>query len=144
LSEHPIIQVSTSLRGEGQVVGRFSSEDDIMAADVLLDALHRASIVGKMKSIAESMKDNPSGVELIQRELGGVVVENHSTPQAYTPVATPVPTGPQGSCNQGTRGPHAMACKHCGGPIGERKQLGNFTGHQCLVNNSQCKPTWCN
>lgn len=143
MSEHPIIQISTALRGEGQVVVRVSSEDDVMTADTLLSALQGA-ITGKMNTLAQMMKESPNGIELIKQELGGVPIANYPPPLPPAPMAPTVQAVASTPCNQGTRGPHAMACKHCAGPIGERKQLGNFTGHQCQVPGSQCKPTWCN
>lgn len=152
MSEHPIIQISTSLRGEGQVVARVSSVDDLATADEILDAMN-AVILGKMNALASSLKEEPQAVQMIQEAFNAVPIAPSAfpTPQAQaTTQAFPAPSN-GGPCSLGTKGTHAMACRSCAGPIGPRKQMGQFMGHSCLTNPKDnrtnpdgCGATWCN
>lgn len=145
----PILQFSTALRGEPQGVLRISSIDDLVEAESLLDALLSGEILGKMNNTKDLLKDKPDAIALVQTELGGQVIQEYSAPPPQAQpsyAAQPVPS----QCSLGTKGSHAMACKTCAGPIGQRKAMGNYQGHECLShpksdqNPNGCKPTWCN
>lgn len=138
----PTVQLSTQLRGEPQVVVRVSSPSDIDDADMLLD--QALGLTEKMKKLKENLSENPTpdAVSLIQNQLGGTVIAEYAPSNA-------APPAPSGNCSQGSKGAHPMLCKQ-GHPVGPRKAMGSFFGHECLTNPKSdnnpngCKPAWCN
>ncbi|GAA0935929.1 hypothetical protein [Actinocorallia libanotica] len=93
MTDQPLVQFSTPIRAtdEYQVVVRPTTLAEVdLAKAILAKAL--LELAGPVKALAQGLKEAPAtAVELLQQELGAVVIAEVPAPQATAPAPMPTP-----------------------------------------------------